>query len=203
MTSSACTRPTLGQPRSARPARLGCVLVTRRIIPAAAVAAAAAAAVGMSACGSSTTGAAPEVQAAADRPDPVVVRVPRLTGGGSLEVGSPAERPTVVNLWASWCGPCREEMPAVEAFARSHPDVRVVGIAIDDTTDSAREFAREVGVTFPLGIDRDDAVGDGYGVTGLPMTFVLDSAGRLAATWAGPVTDADLSRLTDPLVDES
>ena len=203
MTSSACTRPTLGQPRSARPARLGCVLVTRRIIPAAAVAAAAAAAVGMSACGSSTTGAAPEVQAAADRPDPVVVRVPRLTGGGSLEVGSPAERPTVVNLWASWCGPCREEMPAVEAFARSHPDVHVVGIAIDDTTDSAREFAREVGVTFPLGIDGEDAVGDGYGVTGLPTTLVLDRAGRLAATWAGPVTAADLSRLTEPLVNES
>jgi peroxiredoxin len=94
-------------------------------------------------------------------------------------------------------------MPAVQAFADANRGVRVVGIAIDDAPDAAREFAREVGVTFPLGVDEDDAMGDGYGVTGLPTTFVLDAAGRLAATWAGPVTRAELERLTAPLVGAS
>jgi peroxiredoxin len=79
----------------------------------------------------------------------------------------------------------------------------VVGIAIDDAPDSAREFAREVGVTFPLGVDEDDAVGDGYGVSGLPTTLVLDRQGRLAATWAGPVTEAELERLTSSLAGAS
>ncbi len=160
--------------------------------------------VGLSGCGSSSAGgAAPEVLPDDQRNSPVVVSVPRLNGAGDLVVGRPGARPTVVNLWASWCGPCKEEMPAVQAFADANRGVRVVGIAIDDAPDAAREFAREVGVTFPLGVDEDDAMGDGYGVTGLPTTFVLDAAGRLAATWAGPVTRAELERLTAPLVGAS
>ena len=140
---------------------------------------------------------------ASDRPAAVPVSVPRLSGVGELTVGRPAARPTVVNLWASWCGPCRDEMPAVERFAKAHPDVRVVGVAIDDAPDAARQFARELEVTFPLGIDRDDRVGDAYGVTGLPTTLFLDRQGRLAATWAGPVTEAELGRISAGLADPS
>jgi hypothetical protein len=55
-------------------------------------------------------------------------------------------------------------------------------------------------VTFPLGFDRGDAVANAYAVSGLPTTVVLDREGRLAATWPGPVTSADLARLTAPLV---
>ena len=91
----------------------------------------------------------------------------------------------------------------MQRFAKANPGVRVVGIAIDDAPDAAREFAREVGVTFPLGVDEDDAVGDGYGVSGLPTTLVLDRQGRLAATWAGPVTEAELERLTSSLAGAS
>jgi cytochrome c biogenesis protein CcmG, thiol:disulfide interchange protein DsbE len=156
--------------------------------------------VSLGACGATSIGGQPEVVPDADRPAPVVVSVPRLSGGGRLTVGQPSRLPTVVNLWASWCGPCKEEMPAVERFAASSPGVRVVGIAVNDSRDAARDFARRVGVTFPLGIDEDDALGRGYGVSGLPTTLVLDTAGRLAATWAGPVTAAELTRLTAPLV---
>ncbi len=138
-----------------------------------------------------------------DRPAAIAVTVPRLTGSGGLTVGTPDRRPTVVNLWASWCGPCKAEMPLVQQFASGHPGIRVVGIAINNAPGPAREFAQEVGVTFPLGIDEDDAVGDGYGVVGLPTTLVLDRAGRLAAIWVGPVTADGLDRLTAPLADGS
>ena len=159
---------------------------------------------GLAGCGSSSAGgAAPEVLPEPDRAAAVPVEVPRLSGAGDLVIGRPGARPTVVNLWASWCGPCKEEMPAVQRFAKANPGVRVVGIAIDDAPDAAREFAREVGVTFPLGVDEDDAVGDGYGVSGLPTTLVLDRQGRLAATWAGPVTEAELERLTSSLAGAS
>ena len=88
----------------------------------------------------------------------------------------------------------------MQQFATTHPAVRVVGVAVNDSVDDARAFAREVGVTFPLGFDRGDAVADAYAVSGLPITVVLDREGRLAATWPGPVTSADLARLTTPLV---
>lgn len=176
-------------------ARIGLVL---------AVMAASGTVAGLAGCGSSSAGgAAPEVLPEPDRAAAVPVEVPRLSGAGDLVIGRPGARPTVVNLWASWCGPCKEEMPAVQRFATANPGVRVVGIAIDDAPDAAREFAREVGVTFPLGVDEDDAVGDGYGVSGLPTTLVLDRQGRLAATWAGPVTEAELERLTSSLAGAS
>jgi len=179
--------------------------VTRRSIIALVIAPAAAATMALaSGCGSSSAGgAAAQVTPPADRPAAVPVSVPRLDGPGDLTIGRPGARPTVVNLWASWCGPCKEEMPAVQRFATATPGVRVVGIAVDDAPDAAREFAREVGVTFPLGVDSDDGVSDGYGFTGLPTTFLLDKEGRLASTWAGPVTEADLTTLVGSLEEAS
>jgi cytochrome c biogenesis protein CcmG, thiol:disulfide interchange protein DsbE len=157
-------------------------------------------AIALSGCGSSMVGgAAPEVIPEADRAGATPVTVPRLSGAGALTVGQPDARPTVVNLWASWCGPCKDEMPAVQRFAAANPGVRVVGIAIDDSRDAARQFAREVGVLFPLGLDDDDRIGNGYGISGLPTTLLLDHQGRLASMWAGPVTQADLERLVSPL----
>lgn len=175
--------------------RLPSSLIAFAIVPVLALAAG---------CGTTSAGGAdPDVTPPGAREPAARLSVPALDGDGTLAVGAPNARPTVVNMWASWCGPCKEEMPAVQRFADANPGVRVVGIAVDDSPDAARDFAREVGVTFPLGVDEDDAVGDGYGVTGLPTTLVLDRSGRLAATWAGPVTEAELGRLTASLAGAS
>lgn len=174
---------------------------TTALVLAPAVAAVAMLAAG---CGSSVAGGGtPQVIPAADRPAAVAVSVPRLESPGEITIGRPGARPTVVNLWASWCGPCKDEMPAVQRFATATPGVRVVGVAIDDAPDAAREFAREVGVRFPLGVDSDDRVGDEFGVTGLPTTLLFDREGRLASTWAGPVTEADLTELVAGLQEGS
>ena len=191
-------RRTLRHPPPGRPTRLAPVMP--RAIIALAAASATTAVLLVAGCGSSSAGgSAAQVTPAADRPAAVPVSVPRIDGPRDLTIGRPGARPTVVNLWASWCGPCKEEMPAVQRFATANPGVRVVGIAIDDAPDAARDFAREVGVKFPLGVDSDDGVGDGYGVTGLPTTFLLDRQGRLASTWAGPVTEDDLTTLVSGL----
>ena len=151
-------------------------------------------------CGSSTAGGAdPALVAAAAREPAAHIAVPNLSGTGDIAVGAPAARPTVVNMWASWCTPCREEMPALQRFASAHPGVRVVGVAVNDQADDARAFAKEVGVHFPLAFDADGRVADAYAVSGLPTTVLLDRQGRVAATWPGPVTDADLTRLTSAL----
>ena len=194
---------TVREPGSMRPASLGGMRARAAISALAGTAVIVASAATIAGCGASTIGGVPEVVPQADRPAAIPVSVPRLSGAGDLSVGRPSARPTVVNLWASWCGPCKEEMPAVQRFARSTPGVRVVGVAIDDAPDAARQFAREVGVTFPLGVDQDDRVGDAYGVTGLPTTLFLDRQGRLAATWAGPVTEAELTRISSTVAGAS
>ena len=172
--------------------RIPVILVALALVPAAA---------GLVGCGASVGGeSAAQLVPTAQRESAAHLAVPMLEGAGSLAVGVPGPRPTVINMWASWCGPCRKEMPDVEQFATTHPAVRVVGVAVNDSVDDARAFAREVGVTFPLGFDRGDAVANAYAVSGLPTTVVLDREGRLAATWPGPVTSADLARLTAPLV---
>lgn len=194
---------TVGHPSGRCPASLGRVNARRTTALVLSSLALAGSVLAASGCGGSVSAVTPQVTPAADRPAAVPVSVPRISGTGDLTIGEPTARPTVVNLWASWCGPCKEEMPAVERFAAANPGVRVVGVAIDDAPDAAREFAREVGVSFPLGVDGDDRVGDEYGVTGLPTTLLLDRQGRLASTWAGPVTEADLEGLAAGLADPS
>ena len=62
-------------------------------------------------------------------------------------------RPLILNLWASWCIPCREEIPEIDRVAAEHPEVAFLGVAVEDQEPAARQFAEEVGVSFPLGFD--------------------------------------------------
>jgi len=101
-------------------------------------------------------------------------------------------RPALINFFASWCGPCREEAPEVEALARSlRGRAALVGVDWSDDLDNAREFVHEHGWTFPVLRDHGE-VGDEYGITGLPATFVLDSKGMIVNTLRGPQTRGDL-----------
>jgi putative thioredoxin len=102
--------------------------------------------VGLSGCGSSSAGgAAPEVLPDDQRNSPVVVSVPRLNGAGDLVVGRPGARPTVVNLWASWCGPCKSLIPNLEIIAEEFRDsVILAKVCLDDEF----KFNREIGVQF-------------------------------------------------------
>jgi cytochrome c biogenesis protein CcmG, thiol:disulfide interchange protein DsbE len=107
--------------------------------------------------------------------------------------------PAVVNFWASWCTPCRQEAPELERFARSNPGVAVVGVDWNDAAGSARAFIRHYGLTYRVLRDGSGSVGTSYGLSGLPTTFVLDSHGRIAATLRGPQTAADLRHATASL----
>ena len=101
-------------------------------------------------------------------------------------------KPALVNFWASWCHPCREEAPEIESLARNlHGRAALVGVDWSDDLDRAREFVHEHEWTFPVLRDTG-VVGDEYGITGLPTTFVLDPRGRIVETLRGPQTRADL-----------
>lgn len=107
-------------------------------------------------------------------------------------------RPVVLNLWASWCNPCRSEMPEIDAAATKHPEVAFVGVAVQDDADKAAAFAEELAIGYTIAID-DGSVNDAYPVLGLPATFFIDGNGVLAKTEFGPVTvdslDEDIATL--------
>jgi len=117
-----------------------------------------------------------------------------LIGGGRFVMADElaAGRPVVLNLWASWCLPCREEMPAFDAVAAAHPEVSFIGVAVEDDPIAAEEFAAEIGVSYPLAIDESDAVSNQYPSPGLPTTFFISTDGRIIYTVYGGVTEAEI-----------
>ena len=119
-----------------------------------------------------------------------------LGGGTKVKLSGLTGTPTVINLWASWCGPCREELPLL---ARAHKEyatsLRVIGVDFDDPApDDAIELARASGVTYPLLSDPDSAIKVPFAVAGLPWTIFVDAQGRMVATERTPFRSyADLT----------
>jgi cytochrome c biogenesis protein CcmG, thiol:disulfide interchange protein DsbE len=113
-------------------------------------------------------------------------------GGGSLDLGRAPGVPTVVNLWGSWCPPCREEMPVLQQFADTAGDrVRVVGVISKDGLPQADAFAADAGVTFPGAFDGEGELMAELGLNVLPYTYFVDADGALAYTQVGPVRSVD------------
>lgn len=102
--------------------------------------------------------------------------------------------PALVNFWASWCEPCRQEAPELERFQRSLRGAHLVGVDYTDREGSGRDFVREYGWSFPILDDPDGVYGARYHLPGLPTTVVLDADGRIVETLRGPQTAADLRR---------
>ncbi len=111
-------------------------------------------------------------------------------------------RPLVLNFWASWCVPCRKEMPAIEAVARRlGASVSFVGVDTNDTRSTASSFAAQTGVTYPLGFDSSATVASSYGVYGLPTTFFVSRDGRLLGRQVGAMTASRLEALIAQVLD--
>ena len=101
-------------------------------------------------------------------------------------------RPVFLNLWASWCFPCRAEMPDIDAAAQTHPEVEFIGVAVQDSTADATEFAREIDVQYLIGFDEDDIVEDGYPALGMPSTYLISSDGVILDVIIGAITAEDI-----------
>jgi thiol-disulfide isomerase/thioredoxin len=106
-------------------------------------------------------------------------------------------RPVVLNLWASWCVPCREEIPELSAFADANPGVAVVGVAVNDQETDAMALARDLAPSYLVGMDATGRLRDSYPSVGMPFTVLIDSQGIIRWSKAGGVTAAELEEVTD------
>jgi cytochrome c biogenesis protein CcmG/thiol:disulfide interchange protein DsbE len=116
--------------------------------------------------------------------------------GGHVDLAELRGSVVLVNVWASWCAPCREEMPLLAETARQWgpQGLRVIGIDVNDDGDDAREFLAGLGgVPFPSVADVDGRLAVEWGTTGVPETFVVDRDGTVVAKRFGAVTAAWLA----------
>ena len=115
--------------------------------------------------------------------------------GNRVTLAQLAGRPVIVNIWASWCIPCRDEFPKLVGAYGEYRDagLEVLGIVHDDATDSARAFAQEQGATWPMLMDVDDVVWRDYIGLGVPQTYFIDADGVVRALTFGPFSAAGLA----------
>ena len=101
--------------------------------------------------------------------------------GGTLRLSDLEGKVVVLNFWASWCPPCRWEMPFFETMWNEYRDrdVVFVGVAMSDTVEDAKGFAEESGVTYPIGLDETAEIVRAYEVFSLPTTFFIDKEGQI------------------------
>ncbi|HEY8415320.1 MAG TPA: redoxin domain-containing protein [Thermaerobacter sp.] len=112
-------------------------------------------------------------------------------------------RVVALNFWATWCPPCREETPALQAFYERYGDrVAYYGINVAEPVDTVRRFLAEFGVTYPVLLDREKEVARRYGVAAYPETWWIDRDGVARVHWIGPMTFEDMQRLYEQTAGE-
>ena len=144
--------------------------------------------------------AEPEVQSTTE-PEEDVTPAPDFTmqdaDGGSVSLSDHLGTPVVLNFWASWCGPCKNEMPAFDALAAEYAgkvDFMMVNLTdgAGETVESASEFIAQQGYSFPVYFDTDSEGSNAYYVRSIPMTFFIDAKGNIHAYYTGSMSEDTL-----------
>lgn len=123
--------------------------------------------------------------------------------GGEHDLRSVLSGPTVVNFWATWCGPCRREMPELVELREELADrgVEVIGIAVDSgSPEEIRSFAEDHGVEYPLFRASRNWATRHFGLFGMPMTLIVDGDGEIHEQLVGPQTKESLTTALRPLL---
>ncbi len=110
----------------------------------------------------------------------------------------------VLNFWATWCPPCKKEMPLLEATYNKYKEkgLIVLGVNYNEDSETITKFVKEMGITFPVALDRDFKVTKAYGVLALPTTFFIDRNGIIRDRFRGEITEETLSSKVLPLITE-
>jgi cytochrome c biogenesis protein CcmG, thiol:disulfide interchange protein DsbE len=132
------------------------------------------------------------------------LELPRLSGEGSESLADYRGKVVVLNFWASWCDPCKEESPLLERWHRRMAPAggTVLGVDAQDVASDARDFVAKYKLSYPMLRDGEGETRELFGLSGFPETFVLDRRGRVAAVQRGPVDEAWMRERVLPVLRE-
>ncbi len=145
----------------------------------------------------------------ADAEKSAAVTIPSLKvktlDGSVFDLAAQKGKWVIVNYWATWCGPCVKEMPALSAFVAAHDDVTAIGLAFEDTDRADLEtFLKKHPVSYPIAqVDIDNPPAAFDVPRGLPMTYVIAPDGSIAKQFVGPINEKDLAKVTGHAIDTS
>ena len=115
-------------------------------------------------------------------------------GGGTVRLAELRGRPVIINFWATWCGPCRLEMPVFQNYSKRHAeDLVVLGVNFDEPETEVQAFVEELGLTFPILLDPGGKVVELYQVRGFPTTLFVDADGHVRFQHIGPLDEGQLA----------
>ena len=134
--------------------------------------------------------------------DPVANLAPDFTmldqEGNEVTLASFFGKPIVLNFWASWCGPCKMEMPELQRFYEQYgEEIHFLLVSVDDSVDSAKAFIEDSGYTFPVYFDTTSLGAYTYGASSIPLTFFIDAEGNLVAYYMGAMSEGILRQGVD------
>lgn len=113
--------------------------------------------------------------------------------GDEVELSDFKGAPVLINFWATWCQPCRLEMPNLQArFEQNHPDINVLAVNFDEPAELVQSFAEDLDLTFPILIDPGGHIQSLYQIRGYPTTFLIDSDGIIRVIHIGFMTENQL-----------
>jgi thiol-disulfide isomerase/thioredoxin len=112
----------------------------------------------------------------------------RRLDGESVDLSELRGRPVVLNFWATWCLPCRAEMPELDALARERPDVMVLAVDVQEDAAQVVSFRNELRLSLTIALDGDGRTWAVYQSRGLPTTYLIDRAGTIRDVQVGPLT---------------
>ncbi|MBE9529620.1 MAG: TlpA family protein disulfide reductase [Proteobacteria bacterium] len=134
--------------------------------------------------------------------DPAVDFTLTTFSGETFSLSGALGAPVVINLWASWCGPCKYEAPELQRSYESFKGsgVRFVGVALQDAEENSRDFIEHFGWTFPSGPDSTGEIMTAYRAMAIPMTYIVDGTGTVSYIHVGAISEVTLKRELERLL---
>jgi cytochrome c biogenesis protein CcmG/thiol:disulfide interchange protein DsbE len=126
--------------------------------------------------------------------------------GNEIKLNNLRGKVVLINFWASWCAPCRDEAKDLEDLWRKYRSAGLVIIGVDelDTESAARQYLQSFDITYPNGLDIQQKIGKNlYRITGQPETFIIDKKGVIRNVFIQPLSFNDVSHIVEPLLQES
>ncbi|KLU59024.1 thiol-disulfide oxidoreductase ResA [Peptococcaceae bacterium CEB3] len=117
-----------------------------------------------------------------------------MSDGNTLKLSSLRGKPVLLNFWATWCPPCRMEMPDIQKIFKENYPVQIVGVNLKEEPMTVEGFLSRNGYTYPVGFDLKGKIASLYNVSGIPTSYAIDAKGIIRHVQTGPLTYAELSQ---------